>query len=83
MPATAASAGVAQAGSLPYRGLVIREARAGGEALGWTGAPPTASRRHGRLTICATVLGRALPLTVGARSIALRPERGALLRRLA
>jgi predicted small integral membrane protein len=59
MPATAASADVAQAGSLPYRGLVIREPCAGGKALVWTDASPTASRRYGRLAICATGLGRA------------------------
>jgi hypothetical protein len=45
---------VAQAGSLPYRGLPIREPRETREALERTDAPPTASRRYGRLTICAT-----------------------------
>jgi hypothetical protein len=54
-PATAASArAVAQADSLPYRGLPIRETRETRESLEPTDAPPTASRRHSRLTICAT-----------------------------
>jgi hypothetical protein len=52
-PAAPAGSFVAQAGSLPCRGLVIREPRESGETLDWMDALPTASRRYGRLAICA------------------------------
>jgi hypothetical protein len=54
-PATAASArAAAQAGSLPYRGLPIRETRESSGSLEPTDASPTASRRDCRLTLSAT-----------------------------
>jgi hypothetical protein len=63
-PATANSAAVAQAGSLPYRGLMIREPAEQTDAL------PTASRRDGRLTICATTGARSIAPPVGLRTFA-------------
>jgi hypothetical protein len=60
-PVTAASTAVAQAGSLLYRGLVIRQPRENSESLQPTAALPTASRRHGRLAICATPQSPCIP----------------------
>jgi hypothetical protein len=70
-PLTAASAcAVAQAGSLPYRGLPIRETCESCESLEPTAAPPTTSRRHSRLAICATPGARSIAPPVGLRTFA-------------
>jgi hypothetical protein len=69
-PATANSAAVAQAGSLPYRGLAIRQPRENSESLQPTAAPPTTSRRHSRLAICATPGARSIAPPVGLRTFA-------------
>jgi hypothetical protein len=69
---------VAQAGSLPYRGLPIREPRENSASPGQTDAPPTASRRHSRLTICATNGTRRLAPPMSAASARVVAQAGSL-----
>jgi hypothetical protein len=72
-PVRSASAVVALAGSLLYRGLAIRE------ALRRSDGPPTASRRNSRLAICATSARRPAAVVAQAGSL---PYRGLAIRDL-